>query len=372
MAGISLTLEGSNIQLSFQKGEQTTAVLMDQRTAQGLFQALGQMLSAMGGEGDEIEGELVDVTSPSIDIGLDEAGQAVLALQAGPLPPFMLRLKDDEARHIAQSLMEILNSPPDARTSQGGTLELSPLSFRRAGRRPEPGTHKHDTFRSCRMVVRESAPQVVMGSGLSPSASPGMTELNAFVNARDWRDRRAAPYYGLNQEHSGGTMMTRRTVGLGVAGAAAAAGLSKLFGGASEAAPAKTFPVSLPDEEWKKKLSPEQYYVLRQHGTERAGSSPLDREKRRGTFTCAGCGQDLFASETKFDSGTGWPSFFQPLEGKVETSEDNTFFMRRTEVHCANCGGHLGHVFEDGPKPTGLRYCMNGIAMKFRPAEGAA
>jgi hypothetical protein len=121
MAGISLTLEGSNIQLSFQKGDQTTAVLMDQRTAQGLFQALGQMLGAMGGEGaDEIEGELVEVTSPSIDIGLDESGQAVLALQAGPLPPFMLRLKDDEARHIAQSLMEILNAPPDARTSQGG------------------------------------------------------------------------------------------------------------------------------------------------------------------------------------------------------------------------------------------------------------
>jgi hypothetical protein len=121
MAGISLTLEGSNIQLSFQKGDQTTAVLMDQRTAQGLFQALGQMLSAMGSEGaDEIEGELVEVTSPSIDIGLDESGQAVLALQAGPLPPFMLRLKDDEARHIAQSLMEILNAPPDARTSQGG------------------------------------------------------------------------------------------------------------------------------------------------------------------------------------------------------------------------------------------------------------
>ena len=121
MAGISLTLEGSNIQLSFQKGDQTTAVLMDQRTAQGLFQALGQMLSAMGSEGaDEIEGELVEVTSPSIDIGLDESGQAVLALQAGPLPPFMLRLKDEEARHIAQSLMEILNAPPDARTSQGG------------------------------------------------------------------------------------------------------------------------------------------------------------------------------------------------------------------------------------------------------------
>jgi hypothetical protein len=121
MAGISLTLEGSNIQLSFQKGDQTTAVLMDQRTAQGLFQALGQMLTAIGSEGaDEIEGELMEVTSPSIDIGLDESGQPVLALQAGPLPPFMLRLKDDEARHIAQSLMEILNAPPDARTSQGG------------------------------------------------------------------------------------------------------------------------------------------------------------------------------------------------------------------------------------------------------------
>ena len=112
--------------------------------------------------------------------------------------------------------------------------------------------------------------------------------------------------------------------------------------------------------------------MLRKHGTERAGSSPLDREKRKGTFACAGCGQDLFASETKFDSGTGWPSFFQPIEGAVGTSEDNTFFMRRTEVHCAHCGGHLGHVFEDGPKPTGLRYCMNGIAMNFRPAEGAA
>jgi hypothetical protein len=117
MAGISLTLEGSNIQLSFQKGDQTTAVLMDARTAQGLFQALGQMLSALG---EEDEGELLDVTSPSIDIGLDDSGQAVLSLQAGPMPPFLLRLKDDEARHIAQSLIEILNAPPDARTSQGG------------------------------------------------------------------------------------------------------------------------------------------------------------------------------------------------------------------------------------------------------------
>ena len=120
MAGISLTLEGSNIQLSFQKGDQTTAVLMDARTAQGLFQALGQMLTAIGNEGEESDAEFLDVTSPSIDIGLDDSGQAVVALQAGPLPPFMLRLKDEEARHIAQSLLEILNAPPDARTSQGG------------------------------------------------------------------------------------------------------------------------------------------------------------------------------------------------------------------------------------------------------------
>jgi peptide-methionine (R)-S-oxide reductase len=168
-------------------------------------------------------------------------------------------------------------------------------------------------------------------------------------------------------------MMTRRNVGLGVVGAAAAAGLAKVFGGSSEAASNKTatFPVSFSDEEWKRKLTPEQYYVLRQHGTERAGTSPLDHEKRKGTFACAGCDQDLFASDTKFDSGTGWPSFFRPIEGAVGTSEDNTFFMRRTEVHCSRCGGHLGHVFDDGPPPTGLRYCMNGVAMKFRPATAA-
>jgi peptide-methionine (R)-S-oxide reductase len=111
--------------------------------------------------------------------------------------------------------------------------------------------------------------------------------------------------------------------------------------------------------------------VLRQHGTERAGTSPLDHEKRQGTFVCAGCGQPLFASQTKFNSGTGWPSFYQPLEGAIETSADNTLFMTRTEVHCSRCGGHLGHVFDDGPKPTGLRYCMNGAAMNFRPADAA-
>ena len=165
-------------------------------------------------------------------------------------------------------------------------------------------------------------------------------------------------------------MMNRRTLFLG--SAAALAGYAALRWNASDAAPGGKFEIEKSDAEWRSLLTPAQYDVLRKHGTERAGSSPLDREKRRGTFTCAGCGQDLFASETKFDSGTGWPSFFQPIEGKVGTSEDNTFFMRRTEVHCANCGGHLGHVFEDGPKPTGLRYCMNGIAMKFRPAEGAA
>ncbi len=120
MSGISLTLEGGNIQLSFQKGDQTTAVLMDARTAQGLFQALGQMLSALGETSDEMEGEMLDVTSPSIDVGLDEEGRAVVALQAGALPPFMLRLRDDEARHIAQSLLEILNAPRDARLSKGG------------------------------------------------------------------------------------------------------------------------------------------------------------------------------------------------------------------------------------------------------------
>jgi peptide-methionine (R)-S-oxide reductase len=167
-------------------------------------------------------------------------------------------------------------------------------------------------------------------------------------------------------------MMTRRNLGLGAVGAAAAAGIAKVLGGSSEAAPsAKTFPVAFSEDEWKKKLTPEQYYVLRKHGTERAGTSPLNAEKRKGTFVCVGCDQDLFASDTKYESGTGWPSFFQPLPGAVGTSEDNTFFMRRTEVHCSRCGGHLGHVFEDGPKPTGLRYCMNGVAMKFRPAEAA-
>jgi peptide-methionine (R)-S-oxide reductase len=128
----------------------------------------------------------------------------------------------------------------------------------------------------------------------------------------------------------------------------------------------------LSEEEWKKRLSPEAFYVLRKHGTERAGTSPLNREKRKGTFACAGCDLPLFSSDTKFESGTGWPSFFKPLDNAVETQTDRSLFMSRVEVHCARCIGHLGHVFDDGPKPTGLRYCMNGVSLKFAPAAPAA
>src|SRR2546426_6444923 len=116
------------------------------------------------------------------------------------------------------------------------------------------------------------------------------------------------------------------------------------------------------EDEWRKTLTPEQFHVLREHGTERPGSSPLNHEKRGGTFVCAGCGQPLFSSDTKFDSGTGWPSFDRPMPDAVETTEDRSLFMARTEVHCKHCGGHLGHVFDDGPATTGLRYCMNGAA----------
>jgi peptide-methionine (R)-S-oxide reductase len=121
------------------------------------------------------------------------------------------------------------------------------------------------------------------------------------------------------------------------------------------------------DEEWKKTLTPEQFHVLREHGTERAGTSPLNVEKREGIFTCGGCGQPLFTSDTKFESGTGWPSFYRPIEGAIETTTDRSYGMTRVEAHCSQCGGHLGHVFPDGPKPTGDRYCMNGVALKFEP-----
>jgi peptide-methionine (R)-S-oxide reductase len=144
--------------------------------------------------------------------------------------------------------------------------------------------------------------------------------------------------------------------------------MKRLFG--RDDAPAETFPITYTDDEWRQCLDPAQFHVLRNHGTERAGTSKLNDEKRPGTFVCAGCGKPLFASATKFESGTGWPSFTAPLEGGVTTSEDRSLFMTRTEVHCAACGGHLGHVFPDGPRPTGLRYCMNGVAMEFTPEGG--
>jgi peptide-methionine (R)-S-oxide reductase len=134
-------------------------------------------------------------------------------------------------------------------------------------------------------------------------------------------------------------------------------------------APAKSFAVARSDEEWRRSLSPAQYRVLREHATERAGSSPLDKEYGAGTYCCAGCGQPLFAAGAKFNSGTGWPSFVAPLGGAVDTETDRSFLMARTEVHCSRCGGHLGHVFDDGPRPTGQRYCMNGISLDFHPGE---
>jgi peptide-methionine (R)-S-oxide reductase len=124
------------------------------------------------------------------------------------------------------------------------------------------------------------------------------------------------------------------------------------------------------DAEWREQLTPEQYRVTRRHGTERAFTSPLDNEKRKGTFTCICCGQPLFSSEAKFDSGTGWPSFYAPISDEaIDEHEDRSLFMRRTETRCSRCDAHLGHVFPDGPPPTGLRYCMNGVALDFRPEE---
>ena len=131
---------------------------------------------------------------------------------------------------------------------------------------------------------------------------------------------------------------------------------------------AETFPITRCDEEWRRLLTPEQYRVMRGHGTEPPGSCALLKEKRPGVFHCAGCDTPLFATDEKFESGTGWPSFNEPEPGAVETSTDRSHFMVRTEVHCANCGSHLGHVFDDGPPPSGLRYCINGVALVFRPA----
>ncbi len=164
-------------------------------------------------------------------------------------------------------------------------------------------------------------------------------------------------------------MVNRRTLLNGAAVAGVFAGIGALLSTRrSSAAQGPVFEVTKTDAEWRRKLTPAQYYVLRDHGTERSGTSPLDHEKRKGNFHCAGCDLALYSSQTKFDSGTGWPSFWKPLDNAVGTSSDNTLFTVRTEVHCRRCGGHLGHVFPDGPAPTGQRYCMNGVAMIFKPA----
>ena len=142
-----------------------------------------------------------------------------------------------------------------------------------------------------------------------------------------------------------------------------------LFSGAGAAKPERRYEVALSDADWRKRLSPAQFATLRKEATERPGSSPLNAEKRVGTYACAGCALPLFASATKFESGTGWPSFWRPLNNAVGTRVDGALIFKRTEVHCRRCGGHLGHVFDDGPKPTGLRYCMNGAAMRFKPTQ---
>ena len=160
-------------------------------------------------------------------------------------------------------------------------------------------------------------------------------------------------------------MIGRRVFVMNVALAAAAG----LFWRTASSRATDSFAVTHTEEEWRKLLTPDQFAVLRQAGTELPFTSPLLHEQRRGLFACAGCDLDAFSSTTKFDSGTGWPSFWAPIEGAVGTSTDRSWFMSRTEVHCARCQGHLGHVFDDGPKPTGLRYCMNGAAMQFEPDE---
>ena len=162
--------------------------------------------------------------------------------------------------------------------------------------------------------------------------------------------------------------MSKRTFLGGAAAAVTAAVGAVLLGRGSEAS-AEVFEVNLTPEQWRQRLNAQQFRVLRQQATERAWTSPLNNEHRRGTFVCAGCSLPVFRSQDKFDSGTGWPSFIRPINGAVRTRPDNTLLMTRTEVHCRRCGGHLGHVFDDGPPPTGRRWCMNGVALRFAPAR---
>jgi peptide-methionine (R)-S-oxide reductase len=166
-------------------------------------------------------------------------------------------------------------------------------------------------------------------------------------------------------------MMHRRAV-LTAGVALAALGMTERRGEAASVTTDTTDFRALSDTDWRKRLTPQQYNVLRKQGTERPGTSPLNGEKHKGIFACAGCALPLFSSDTKFESGTGWPSFYRPLPDAVGTKQDRSFFMTRTEVHCSRCLGHLGHVFDDGPPPTGLRYCMNGVAMTFVPESGTA
>jgi len=185
------------------------------------------------------------------------------------------------------------------------------------------------------------------------------------ARAAHWQAAGCVPIFHAMSEGTIGMGVSRREM---LAGAALGA-VALAIGWRGEAA-TPAYPFTLSDAEWRQRLSPPAYAVLRQASTERPFSSPLNAEHRRGTFTCAGCALPLFASTTKFDSGTGWPSFWRPLPKAVATRNDSMFGMQRVEVHCRRCGGHLGHVFNDGPPPTGLRYCMNGVAMRFAPAAG--
>ena len=164
--------------------------------------------------------------------------------------------------------------------------------------------------------------------------------------------------------------MKRRDVLFLAAGAGALVSAGSLFRGRGDAN-AAAFEIVKTDAEWKAQLAPDVYQVLRHEATERAGSSPLNNEKRKGVFHCAGCDLPLYSSDAKYESGTGWPSFWEALPDAIGTRKDSSFFMTRTECHCRRCGGHLGHIFDDGPKPTGLRHCINGLALTFHPAQGA-